>query len=224
MTVLVFTSPMRMARFGRSLVVAAAFLALFAIEAARATQYWELTPVADARVAYGTYTVARGKTSPDGVNFTLKNNTLDNPVQLTLVSTKAGAKLHLSAFKDAGSFLDQDTDANGTLVVRFRTGDDMHFKVSGPLGSTYQIALWRGPAIKLPANDPIVAMDAAQAGGGRPPQAVQPAQAARSVQPAPAAEKSESNTLIYILLAGIFVALIVIAGLIYRGQQLRGKP
>ena len=211
-----FTSHLRM--LGRSLIVAAAFLALFAAKPARATQYWELTPVADARVAYGTYTVAGGKTSPDGVNFTLKNNTLDNPVQLTLVSTTAGAKLHLSAFKDAGSFLDQDTDASGTLVVRFRTGDDMHFKVSGPVGSTYQIAVWRGSAIKLPANDPIVAMDAAQAGGVRPPQAAQP------VQAAPVAEKSGSNTLIYVLLAGIFVALVVIAGLIYRGQQLRGKP
>lgn len=218
MAVRLFTSHVRMARFRRSLLVVATLVALFATEAARATQYWELTPVADARVAYGTYTVARGKTSPDGVNFTLKNNTLDSPVQLTLVSTATGAKLHLSAFKDAGSFFDQDTDANGTLVVRFRTGDDTHFKVSGPVGSTYQIAVWRGPAIKLPVNDPIVAMDAAQAGGARPPQAAQP------VNAAPVAEKSGSSMVIYILLAGIFVALLVIAGLIYRGQQMRGKP
>jgi len=221
MAVRLFTSHVDVAGFRRLLLVVAALVALFATEAARATQYWELTPVVDARVAYGTYTVARGKTSPDGVNFTLKNNTLDNPVQLTLVSTATDAKLHLSAFKDAGSFVDQDTDANGTLVVRLRTGDDMHFKVSGPVGSTYQIAVWRGPAIKLPANDPIVAMDAAQAGGARPPQAVQ---AAQPMQSAPVAEKSGSSMLIYILLAGIFVALLVIAGLIYRGQQMGGKP
>lgn len=211
----VFTSNVRVAGFGR--FVAAVLFALWATGPTRAAHYWELTPAADPRVAAGTYTVAGGKTSPDGVAFVLKNNTLDHPVQLTLVSTAAGARLHLSAFKDAAPFFDKDTDANGMLVVRFRTGDDMHFKVTGPTGSTYQIAVWRGPAIKLPGRGPVVAMDAAEAGSVRPPQAAPPA-----APVAPAAGKSGSNTLIYIFLGAIVVALGVIAVLIYRGQRMRG--
>jgi hypothetical protein len=199
------------------------------------TQYWELSPANDPAIAMGTYTVVGGKTSPDGVNFTLKNNSTDQPVALTLIATAPNAPLHLSAFKEDGeSFLDKDTDDEGLLTIRFRTADTMDFKVTGAAGSTYQLALWRGPTIALPPPDPVVAMDAvtghAESTGAPPPAKIasdaaispgSPSANAASIATAP--PPGSSNLLVYILLAGIFVVLIVIALLLYRGQQRRGK-
>lgn len=210
------------------LSIAAGFLLLCA--QAMATQYWELSPDSDPGIALGTYTVVGGKSVPDGVNFTLKNNSADQPVALTLIATTQGAPLHLSAFKDDGeSFLDKDTDATGLLTVRFRTADTIHFKVTGATGSAYQLALWRGPSIVLPPPDPVLAMDAvtghAESTGAPPPvknasAGSPPANAASDAVSPPA---SNSNFLMYILLGGIMVVLIVIAFLMYRGQTMRGK-
>ena len=208
--------------------IAVVFLLLCA--PARATQYWELSPENDPSIAMGTYTVVGGVTSPDGVNFRLKNNSSDQPVALTLIATAPATPLHLSAFKDDGeSFLDKDTDATGLLTIKFRTADTMDFKVTGAAGSTYQLALWRGPVIALPSPDPIVAMDAvtghAESSGEPPPKvasgAAMPASSAATPPVSPPV--GSSNSLIYILLAGIFVVLIVIACLLYRGQQKREK-
>ncbi len=195
---------------------------------ANATHYWELSPVSDPRVAIGSYTVVGGKTSPDGVNFTLKDNSDTQPVALTLIAMTQGAPLHLSAFKDDGeSFLDKDTDATGRLTIRFRTADTMDFKVAGAVGSAYQLALWRGPAIAIPPRDSIVAMDAVT-GHAENANAPLSAKAASEVAaPSNSAQATSppiaSNLLIYILLAGILVALVAIAFLVYRGQKMRGK-
>jgi hypothetical protein len=207
---------------GAGVSIAVIFLLLCA--PARATQYWELSPSSDPAIAIGTYTMVGGKTSPDGVNFTLKNNSADQPVALTLIATTQGAPLHLSAFKDDGeSFLDKDTDATGLLTIKFRTADTMNFKVTGAAGSAYQLSLWRGPVIALPAPDAVVAMDAVTGHAestGTPLSAKVTSGAATPPVSPPA---SGSNPLIYILLGGIMVVLIVIALLIYRGQRMRGK-
>jgi hypothetical protein len=201
-------------RIGRAGLAA---LMLLAATPAFATQYWELNPVADPAVAVGTYTVVGGKTSPDGVNFTLKNNSIDNPVEMTLIAKTSGARLHLSAFKDDGeAFLDKDTDARGLLTVKFRTGDNMSFKVTGAAGSTYQLSVWRGPAIVLPHPDPVVAMDAVT---GHAEGAGAPAFNA----PSNPSSAPGSNLVIYGLLAAILIALLGIAFLLYRGQQMRRK-
>ncbi len=201
--------------------MAAAFLLL---GAAQATQYWEIDPVADPAVSVGTYAVVGGKTSPDGVNFKLPNNSLDQPIELTLIAKAPSAPLHLSAFKDDGqSFLDKDTDAHGRLSLKFRTGDTMEFKVTGAAGAAYQLSVWRGPAIVLPHPDPVVSMAAVT---GHADSAATPAPsppAASGGARAPAAATG-SNTLIYLLLGGILLALVVIAFLVYRGQQMRAKP
>lgn len=219
---------------GSGLSIAAIFLLL--CTPARATQYWELSPERDPTIAIGTYTMVGGNASPDGVNFTLKNNSQDQPVALTLIAASQGVQLHLSAFKEDGeSFLDKDTDAKGLLTIRFRTADTMNFKVTGAAGSVYQLSLWRGPAIMLPPPDPVVAMDSvtghAESTGEPPPARV--ASGAASIPESPSASNaaapslsppaSGSNSLMYILLGGIMFALIVIALLIYRGQRMRGK-
>jgi LPXTG-motif cell wall-anchored protein len=213
---------------GRQFAIALAFVLPCA--PALATQYWELDPQPDPSIAIGTYTVVGGKAAPDGVNFTLKNSKDDQPIALTLIATTQGTALHLSAFKDDGeSFLDKDTDAGGLLTIRFRTADTMNFKVSGPVDSTYQLALWRGPSIVMPSPDPVVAMDAltgrAESAGAPPP-----AGASATANPAgpatgrPAAPSTgSSNLLIYLLLGGIMLVLIVIAFLLYRGQKTRGQ-
>ncbi len=205
-----------------------AFLALLLFaNSAAATVYWELVPQKDPQVPVGTYTVVGGNTSPDGVHFTLKNNNANAPVVLTLVSKGSGAPLHLSAFKDAAPFLNSDTNVDGSLTLRFRTGDDMNFNVTGPAGSSYQLSVWRGPQIVAGQSDPVVSMasvtgsnavagssGAAPVGPSAPPTA-----------PAVASVGGISSTVVYVLLAGILVALIAIAFLIYRGQQAKGgKP
>ncbi len=217
--------------------IAAGMLLLCA--SAHGTQYWELSPASDPAVAIGTYTTVGGQTSPDGVNFTLKDNSADKPLALTLIATAPGSPLHLSAFKEDGeSFLDRDTDATGLLTVRFRTADTMNFKVTGAVGSAYQLALWRGPAIALPQPDGVVAMDAvtgnAESAGKLLPRIAGDAPttpASPQANPASVAANapvsagaSGSNSLIYVLLAGIFGALILIAFLIHRGQKTRGRP
>jgi hypothetical protein len=216
--------------FFRGTAPSIAVICLLLCAPAIAMQYWELSPESDPAIAMGTYTSVGGKTSPDGVNFTLKNNSADQPIALTLIATAANAPLHLSAFKEDGeSFLDKDTDATGLLTIKFRTADTMDFKVTGPAGSTYQLSLWRGPTIAMPPPDPVVAMDAvtghAESTGALPPAKVasagSPSTNATSAATTPAS--SSSNLLLYILLGGIFVVLIVIAFLIYRGQQRRGK-
>jgi hypothetical protein len=218
---------------GRSIAVL--FLLLVCASAsASATQYWELSPASDPRIAIGTYTMVGGKTSPEGVNFTLKNNSANQPVALTLIATTPAAHLHLSAFKDDGqSCLDKDTDAKGLLTIKFRTADTMNFKVTGPVGSAYQLSLWRGPAIALPQPDSVVAMDAVIGHSENAAAPVPIADAGARASPAKGASGADiapvaastvgSNLLIYILLAGIMIVLIVIAVLLHRGQQMRGK-
>jgi hypothetical protein len=221
---------------GAGLAIAMACMLIAA--GATATQYWELSPVADPAIAIGTYTSVGGKTAPDGVSFTLKDNSADQPIALTLISSAPSVPLHLSAFKgDGESFLDKDTDAKGMLTVRFRTADTIHFKVAGAAGSSYQLSVWRGPAVALPAPDPIVAMDALT---GRPESAAPAAAGAtgaasagstatassaamRPATPPPAASASGMGPLVYILLGGILFVLVVIALLLLRGQRMRGK-
>jgi hypothetical protein len=214
-------------RLGRILLTGSLWVllaCLFCAPRAHAAVYWELNPVKDKQVSLGTYTVVGGKTASDGVRFTLKNNKATMPVVLTLVATTADTKLHLTAFKDAGPFLSSDTDADGRLVVRFRTGDDMNFNVSGPEGSTYQLSVWRGPEIVLAQSDAIVSMASVTGNGAADAGGKQGASSnGLPVAGAPAVAGS-SNTLIYVLLAGILVALVVIAFLIFRGQQLRRGP
>lgn len=209
-----------------SVAAAIAVMCLLLCAPALATQYWELDPEPDPTIAIGTYTTVGGKTSPDGVNFTLKNNKDDQPIALTLIAKTEGAALHVSAFKDDGeSFLDKDTDAEGLLTIRFRTADTMNFKISGPADSAYELALWRGPSIVMPPPDPVVAMDAVTGraeNSGSPPTPA--AAASPNAAGTAAASAGNSNTLIYILLGGIMLVLIVIALLLYRGQKMRGKP
>ena len=188
---------------------------------ALARTFWELEPVKDPSIPIGTYAAIGGKTSSDGVFFVLKNNKDTMPVEMTLLSTDPNAKLHLAAFKDSKPFLDKETDAKGALTIRFRTADEMNFKVSGPAGAAYQLSVWRGPEIKLPQPTPIVSMEsvvgnnAPAAAPSRPPSGPAPA--------APAANTAGSGTsvLIYVLLGAILLALCAIAFLVYRGQQMR---
>lgn len=198
-----------------------ALAALFATVALAQTTYWELEPKKDSAAAFGTYTAVGGKTSPAGVNFTLKHNEIGMPLVLTLVAKSASAKLHLSAFKEAEPFLEKDTDGEGRLTVKFRTGENMRFRIIGPEGAEYQLSLWRGPEIRLPPPGPVVSMDSVIGENATTTPANMatntPANAAKSAD-----EKQDggSNTLIYVLLAGILIVLGVIAFLMYRGQLL----
>src|SRR6185312_17375835 len=197
-------------------VVASAVL-LFA-GAAYATQYWEIEPVKDAKIAVGTYAAVGGLTTPDCVNFTLKNNKDTMPLAVTLIAKAPAQPLHISVFKEEGSFLDKDTDASGIVTIRFRTADDVHFKVTGAAGSAYQLSLWRGPELAIPQSSPVVSMSSVVGAENGPAPAV--TAGTKVYIPsgrAPAATTSGGLCIgIYLLLGGILIALAVIAFLIYR--------
>ena len=198
---------------------------LFILPALAQTVYWELEPKKDPAAGIGTFTAVGGKTTPDGVNFTLKNNNIDMLLVMTLISKTASSRLHLSAFKEAEPFLEKDTDSSGRIVVKFRTGEDMRFRITGPAGADYQLSVWRGPEIKLPEPTPVVSMDSVigkNAAEAAPSTMVSRADAQSPQRSTANDEKAAggSNTLIYILLSAILVALGVIAFLIYRGQTL----
>jgi hypothetical protein len=211
-------------RFPR--VCALAILACTLAVPAFARTFWELEPVKDPSIAIGTYTAVGGRTSPDGVFFVLKNNKDTMPVEVTLLSTDPNAKLHLATFKDSKPFLDKETDAKGALTIRLRTADEMNFKVSGPAAAAYQLSVWRGPEIKLPQPGAIVSMESVVGNNAptAPAAASSPAASAPSpaaTQPAQTGSDGGTSVLIYVLLAGILIALCVIAFLVYRGQQMR---
>lgn len=219
------------ARQVSSLAGALLFLLSVLATPALAKTFWELEPVKDPSIAIGTYAAVGGKTAPAGVFFVLKNNKATMPVEMTLISTDPGAKLHLSAFNNGDPFLDKETSAKGTLTIRFRTADDMNFKVAGPAGASYQLSVWRGPEIKLPQPGPIVSMKsvvgttAREAPAAAPPA---PTPSPPAIAPAPATPPEGqsgggTSVLIYVLLGGILAALGIIAFLIYRGQRMRGQ-
>jgi len=201
-----------------TLALAAAFLIL--TPALAQTVYWELEPARDPTVEIGTFTAVGGATTPQGVNFKLTNNKATQPQILTLVS-RTGEPLRLLAFKDGEPFLDEATDASGKLTVRFRTGEDMKFRVTGAAGATYQLSVWRGPDVTLPPPSPVVAMDEALRG------AAAKGKAAASASPDPTTADAKGSGgpgwLMYVLLGGILIALVVIAGLIFMGQRKKAE-
>jgi len=183
------------------------------------TVYWELEPARDPTVEIGTFTVVGGATTPQGVNFKLANNKADQPQILTLVS-KSGGPLRLLAFKDEAPFLDRTTDASGKLSVRFRTGEDMKFRVTGAAGATYQLSVWRGPEVTLPQPSPLVPMDEALRGGAVKGKAAAATTGSdNNAGPDRGKATGGPGWLLYVLLGGILVALAVIAGLIFMGQR-----
>jgi hypothetical protein len=201
----------------------AAIALLFTAESASATQYWELEPVKDPQVAVGTYTVIGGATTPDGVNFTLKNNKDTMPLAVTLIAKTPAQPIHISVFKEEEPFLEKDTDAKGIAIIRFRTADDVHFKLTGAAGATYQLAVWRGPEIAMPPPSPIATMASVVGAESGPPPAAKGAAYVPTAAPPSSSSSSSFGIGLYVLLGGILIALMAIAFLIYRGRTMGKK-
>ena len=197
--------------------LAALAVLLFAAPALAQTVFWELEPVRDPAFEVGTFVSIGGRTAPEGVSFKLLNSKATQPQVLTLVSTSTN-QLRLIAFKDGQPFVDQTTDASGKLTVRFRTGEEMRFRVSGPAGATYQLSLWRGPEIVEPPPSPVVSMESVIGSGGAAVAGGKGA-AAPAAADAPAKAGGGPGVMMYLLLGGILVALVAIAVLIFLGQR-----
>lgn len=171
------------------------------------TVFWELEPVPDAKTGAGAFTRVGGKTTPDGVRFKLTGNQLQAPLVLTLTATDKARPVKLRGFKDTGDLFSIETDASGLATRAFRTGEDIKFHLTGTAGAAYQLSVWRGPAVVLPPASPVRPMSEVTTAPADPPAA------------APAS-RGGTNSL---LLGGILVVLMVIAGLMFRGQQMRGR-
>jgi hypothetical protein len=177
------------------------------------TTYWELDPVKDPKVDAGTFTAIGGRTQPAGVHFKLTNNKFTAPVVVTLIAKDTAKPVRISAFKDSSPLFEKSTDASGRATQSFRTAEDIKFKVTGDAGATYQLSVWRGPELILPAPSPMKPMSAVTT---QPAATETPA----NVAPASTPASGGSTTL---LLAGIFVMLGVIAFLMFRGQQMKNR-
>jgi|UniRef100_UPI0037845A02 hypothetical protein len=172
------------------------------------TTYWEIEPVKDPRVASGTFSTIGGRTTPAGVHFKLMNNQLNAPVVITLTAQDKTKPLRIRAFKDSGELFVKDTDASGIATQSFRTGEDIKFAVTGDKGAAYQLSVWRGPQIILPPPSPVQPMSDIS-----PPHEITTA----------APEKAGGGSMTTVLLTGIFVVLMVIAVLMFRGQQMKDR-
>ncbi len=200
--------------------------------------YWNLKLKEDPRAEVGELAFVKGKTAPAGVHFILPESEIDRPKTVTVVATDPGQKLTLKVFKkDPNQPLATiETDAEGVATQSFRSGEKVFFQVTGPEGADYQLAAWVGPEIKTGIESPVVAMSSIMPAGSDPaapaatappvsPEAAASQAPATAANEAPAAPAAEGTTfVIYLLLGGILVLLGVIAGLMFRGQQMRQAP
>lgn len=184
--------------------------------AAHAKTYWELEPVAHPKVPHGTSTLIGGRTTPEGVHFKLTKNDIHMPLVVTLTAKEKAMPLHLRIYKESGTLFEKDTDASGLVTRSFRTGEDMLFDVTGPAGAEYQLSVWRGPKIILPHPCPVKAMSDAIGKAAADAAATALPAAASTTTANPGGGHSW-------LLGGILAVLIVIAVLMFRGQQMRGR-
>ncbi len=182
------------------------------------TVFWELEPVPDSKLGAGAFTRIGGKTAPAGVHFKLTQNQLQAPLVLTLTATDKAHPVRLRCFKETGDLFSIETDPSGLATRSFRTGEDLKFQLTGDKGASYQLSVWRGPAIILPPASPMRPMSEVTTA----PVETQPAATTTTtaVATTQAAGGGGTNS---ILLGGILVVLVVIAGLMFRGQQGRGR-
>lgn len=195
-----------------------------------ATTYWTLVPKQDPRAEVGKFTVLGGNTSPEGVHFSLPDTTINNPVVITLVSLDPEKELMLKAFKDQPpqALFTGITDVKGMAVCKYRSGEKMSFQVTGEAGVGYQLSAWVGPEILLPPPLPVVSMITIIPDSGLETESPAVGSASRSATDPEngidhATSSSSLNPLVYILLGGIFLVLVVIVVLMFRGQIIRSK-
>lgn len=181
------------------------------------TTYWELEPAKDARVETGTFAVVGGLTTPAGVHFVLKNNKTVAPVVMTVIAKDAAKPLQFRAFKESGPLFEAATDAQGRFSRSFRTGEDIKFKLTGESGAAYQLSVWRGPELALPASSPIKSMSDVTGAAA----VADPSMPVGEAKAKPG-EGKDLGTTANILLSAIFLVLVVIAVLLLRNQRSKG--
>ncbi|MDX2227789.1 MAG: hypothetical protein SFY92_11955 [Verrucomicrobiae bacterium] len=182
-----------------------------------APTYWELEPVATPRMP-GKWTVIKGKTSEQGVFFTIKNLDVKSPVQIVL-ATESNIPLELAASKErSGKTLWEGKTVDGMALARFRTGGSVHLCVKGPIRTAYQLAVWVGPPVGKAAPPAVVSMKSFLGKTGTPAAMSVPAASAPGATPpaVAAATPAPGFSFTHVLLTGIFVVLVVIAFLLLR--------
>lgn len=137
-------------------------LAALALPVWAQNQQWEIAPEKDARVKAGKLSVVGGQTNEAGVRFVINNLDILQPMEIVLAAEDAAKPLTLLVYKDAPehALLKKATDAGGTVVAKFRTGESVHLLVSGPAGAKYQLMTWQGPRVEVPTPTAFVPIDA----------------------------------------------------------------
>jgi hypothetical protein len=196
-------------------LVALFFALLFVLMGAAplfsADTLWELVPEDDPSFSPGKIKIIGGLTHPEGVRFIIKNLSLNQPIQITIVSRDEKSDITLRVFKDNwdNPLLMGSTMGAGEVTFRFRTGDHAAFTVSGPEGEPYQLFAWVGHGMELPPPPVFMTMSDYESKGEGP------------LPLAGTGDNAERprNTFLIIILAAILVVLVVIAVLLFLGLK-----
>lgn len=186
-----------------------------------ANTQWEIEPKKDTRFRVGKLSVVGGSTGPQGVRFMLKNLSIQSPIQFTVAAADVSNPVEVSVYKDKPeqALLQGSIRGTGVVTFKFRTDESIKLMVKGAAGSKYQVATWVGPQIPQAAPATLVSKKEFLApSSGATHAAVTtptPAVPVGAAAPAPAGGGSTNS----ILLGLIFLALVVIAVLLFRGQR-----
>jgi hypothetical protein len=133
-----------------------------------------LKPGPSPKIDSGKIATAQSEVSTEPDRYVVENLTILQPVQLVVVTKKAGEDVKVELSKHLWDQVEEEgtTGATGSVIFKFRTEGDMKIKVTSADGQShpYQLALWVGDPQQPPIKSPFVSMDAfkknAPAGGG----------------------------------------------------------
>jgi hypothetical protein len=125
---------------------------------------YALKPKPSPKIDSGKIAAAHSEVSTEPDRYVVENLTILQPVQLIVLTKKAGENVKVELSKHLWDQVEQEatTEATGTAVFKFRTEGDMKIKVSSADGQShpYQIILWVGDPQQPPIKSPFVSMAA----------------------------------------------------------------
>lgn len=114
-------------------------------------------------IAAGKIAIVQSEVGAEPDRYIVENLTILQPVQVVVVTKKAGDSVKVQLSKHRWDQVEQEaiTGATGAATFMFRTEGDLKITVTAPDGACrYQLAVWAGDALKPPMQSPFVSMAA----------------------------------------------------------------
>lgn len=125
---------------------------------------YTLKPEPNKDIANGKIAAVKSEVGTEPERYVVENLTILQPVQLMVLTPKAGENLKVQVSKHLWDKVEQEgsTGATGAAVFKFRTEGDIKIKVVSADGEShaYQLICWVGNAQQPPIKSPFVSMAA----------------------------------------------------------------